>query len=651
MTDLLQTAKKRFDRVIDAESDNRELMIDDLKFAKGGTEQWPEDQRKDRVGGQFKRPMLTINRTRAFVKRITGDIRQNSPQIKLFPVDDETDPDVTEIFEGIIRHIEQSSSARTAYNTAVNFQVKAGYGVWTIETDYADDDRWEQDIFIRRKRNPFTVYIDPDAEEVCKQDMKWAFETEWIDRADFDKRYPNAELGDFSSNQVGENWERWYSKDKVRIARYWYKKPVKKTLGITFDGSVMDTSSAPYGVQFKDTREVMKNEIEAAIITADEVLDGPFPWPGKYIPIVPLYGEEDNVEGRTEYKGIVRDLQDPARMYNYWRTTAIETLALQPKTPWQATPDQIKGFEKHYDAANKANLPVLPYNPDPQAPQPPFRAAPPQPPAAMWQEALNNQEDMKAVANIYDASLGAQSNETSGIAIQRRQQESNTANYDYVDNLTLAIEQTGRILVDLIPKIYDTERAVRVLGEDGEEAIKRVNQVRPDGVFNDITTAKYDVRVSVGPSYTTRRQEAADLMIQLMQAVPGVGQTAGDLIVKNFDIPGAEEVAARIKRSLPPGLIEPDPDTEEGQAQLQAAQVDAQMQEIVQQLQFAQAQAELREKEASAAQKEADALKKQVESMQVSQELVNREEVMQIIQEEIQRTQNVPEALLGDITD
>lgn len=633
--ELLKLAKKRFKLSFEAERKNRELMIEDLKFASG--DQWHGSDRRARETDG--RPVITVNRMGQFVKNILGDIRQNSPGIKVRGVED-SDKEGAEIMEGLIRHIEQQSKAKQAYIGAADYSVKCGYGAFRIVTDFVSDDVFEQDIFIKRIRNPFTTYSDPTATEITKSDGRYWFVTETISYDEFESRYPKVDRSEWNEDSTGINGESWYSEDKVRVAEYWVKEPITKQIALLTNGETVcldeltDDAAAQYqaqGVGIERQRTAQSHKVVQYIITGTEILEDAKEFPSKYIPIIPVYGEEENIEGEVNFKGIVRDAKDPQRLYNYWRTTAAETIALQPKIPTVMTVEQIRGHEARWKQANRANLPYLLYNPDNQAP-PPSRQPPPQPPAAMWQEASIASDDMKAATGIYDSAIGAQSNETSGRAILARQRQSDTSNFVYSDNLASAIEYCGRILVDMIPKVYDSQRVVRIVGEDDVEKSVTINQDANGVKYNDITKGKYDVKIVTGPSYATKRMEAADSMIQFVQAMPQVGQVAGDLIAKSMDWPGAEEIAERLRNSIPPNVTGVDEDDPDAKAQAEAqADKSAALEDLQMQVTMKEKGAEIAQKEAKAAKDAADAQLKQLEIAQQNGDMAG------IIQDAVQQ--------------
>ena len=568
--DLLRIARERYQKAIDHDQDNRDAALEDLEFLAG--DQWPDEIRRQRQ--EDSRPILTINRMPQFVRQVTGDIRQNRPAIKVRPGDDRADDDIAEIYAGTIRNIEYASDAMTAYQIASEGAAQCGIGHFRVVTAYPSDDTFEQDIRIEAIPDHFAVTWDPHAVKKNRSDARYCFVEESLDIETFKARYPKADTSGWDFQDQGR-WGDWLTHDTVRIAEYWTIEKAKRTLAFLGDGRTIDVTDldSEDGI-YRDAetgepltvlreREVMRNQVEMRIINGSEVLEGPFEWPGKYIPVVPVLGEEIQIQRKTVRFGVIRHAKDAQRMYNFWRAAQTEKIALEPKVPWLVTVKQILGVEKIWKQANTRNLPYLPYVVDKDAPGlAPQRNAPQMGSAAMANEVLTAADDMKATTGIYDAGLGAQSNETSGVAIRARQQESDISTSAYSDNLSRAITQAGRILVDLIPKIYDTERVVRLLNEDETTKAVRINQIVVDEAgmqhkVNDLSLGKYDVYVMAGPSYTTKRDAAVDGMLELIKFAPEIGKLILDILVVNLDWPGAEEIAERIRKTLPPGIAEP----------------------------------------------------------------------------------------------
>jgi hypothetical protein len=602
---LLSEALDRFRKAEEYERENRDLAAEDFRFAAG--EQWPDQIRKEREASD--RPCLTFNRLPAFISQVVGDARQNKPAIKVLPVDSGADVDTAEIYNGLIRNIESQSRATQAYVSAFENAVTGGMGAFRILTQYSSDDSFEQDIRVERITNPFSVYWDPNAREYDKSDAQWCFVSEWITKEAFEQRYPDQVPNDWETEYTGSNTRYWSLDDKVRLAEYWCKKRVKKRIGL-IDGRVIEIQKGMEQWPFEMVREVESYKVVRYLLSGHAILEGPSDWAGRWIPVVPVYGPEEWIDERIRYRSLIRYAKDPQRQYNYWQSVITEKVALAPKSPWLVTPAMIAGLERFWNAANRENRAYLPYNPDPLAGKP-ERQQPAFVQAAELQQSAQAVDDMKATMGLYDASLGAQGNETSGRAIIARQREGDNATYAWIDNLARSIQHAGRILVDLIPRIYDTARIVRIMGEDETAEMVPINYVTPDGMkIHDLTVGKYDVEIVVGPSYATKRMEAAESMMAFMQAIPQSAQLAGDLLAKSMDWPGAEAIAERLKKGLPPGIVDEEMTPEQQQMQMQAMQE----QEELKQIQKAAAIADIELKRAQAAKAKADASKVIVEA-------------------------------------
>ena len=595
---LVTEAKKRFARCQDAESDFRKLFLEDLRFAHGDSDngyQWPDLIRNSRQ--LEKRPCLTINKTIQHNRQITNETRQNSPAVRVQPVDGGADRKTADILNGIIRHIEANSSADVAYETASEFAVDAGIGYWRITTDYISDSSFDQEIFIKRIKNPLMVYLDPDIQEADGCDATFGFVFEDILKEEFEARYPGK---DVVSWPMQGNGDEWLSSDKIRIAEYFHIVETEDTLVADEMGNVILLSALAEEVRKEAkalasrTRSVRRKEVKWDLIAGDQVLERK-DWAGTYIPIVRVVGEEVDIDGKTERKGHTRSVKDPQRMYNYWSSSATEFVALQGKTPYVGPAAAREGYENYWNTANTANHSYLPFNhvddegnpiPAPQRQQPPVMAA------AYMQGMQVASEEMKMASGQYDASMGAKSNETSGRAIRARQAEGDVATFHFIDNLSRAIRYTGKILVELIPKIYDTPRVVRILGEDGKEDTATINPGQPESVTERRTetgeieriynpgVGRYDVTVAVGPSYTSRRAEAFDAMTQMVQGNPQLMDKAGDLIMKAADFPMAEELSERLAKFLPPGVADDNESPETTKLKQDLQQCQAQLQTL-----------------------------------------------------------------------
>lgn len=570
---LIETAMKRWRRADEADRDNRNAAYEDLEFLTVPGAQWDADAKQARLG----RPCLEFNRLPTTIAQITGDIRQMRPAVKVVPVDSRGDPDTADVIAGMVRYVENRSDAPAAYFTGADQQVAAGIGHWRVGTEYGSDSTFEQEILISAIPDGIGVRWDPDAKDPTRKDARFCFVPVDMSRDVYEETYPDhpaAEVGDADLSRIGCG--DWATPDTVRVAEYWVKTPVKKRLALMPDGEIMDLTdeedlpeklarikeAEAAGAKVR-IEERAGHKIEQYLISATDVLEGPTPWAGRFIPIVPVVGVEMQIGKRRTRRGVVRFAKDAQRAYNYARSTQTEVVALQPKAPFTGTVAMFKGYEKVWQTANVENHPFLPYNPDPQAPGVrPDRVQPPVPSAGLAELTREAAEDMKAVTGVYDASLGARSNETSGKAIRARQQEGDVGSFVYIVNFSRAVRHTGAIVVDLIPHIYDTARTLRIVGEDGKVDLVQINQVGGladddaplDKIQNDVTVGAYDVAMEMGPSYTTRREAALDGMIALIQAAPQLAPLVLDLLAQAQDWPLADKIAKRIRTMLPPAI-------------------------------------------------------------------------------------------------
>jgi len=561
--DLLKDALEAFDKAAEHDDHNRKAFEDDIDFALLEN-QWPERVRRDReIDG---RPCLTVNKLAAMGRQIVNDARRNKPGITVHPVDSDGDPETAEIINGLIRNIEQSSNSEVAYDTALEHAVFGGFGYFRINTQYATDDTFDQDIVIERISNPLSVYPDCYATGADSADWNWCFVTDQMTKAQFKRQYPGAEQVDWK----GEAWRGmsspWLDGDFVQVAEYWVRDKIKRTILLLSDQTVIETevyeaNKAAFdaiGVSVVGQRDVASHQVGQHIMSGAEVLET-VEWAGKYIPIVPVYGSEVVLKGKRHFRSLIRGAKDAQRMFNYWRTSSTELVALAPKAPFIGRKGAFETDAQKWATANTQTHAFIEYD----GPEPPMRQPFAGVPAGALQEALNSSDDIKTVLGMYDASLGARSNETSGKAIIARQMEADNATFHFIDNLSRAIRHAGRILIDLIPEVYSVPRTIRVLGMDDKPEVKAVNQPVQEREENpltgqieevtkiyDLTSGRYDLTVSAGPSFASLRQEAASQMIELIRAYPDAAPVIGDLLVKNLDWPGADEIAERLSKAM-----------------------------------------------------------------------------------------------------
>jgi hypothetical protein len=593
-----------------AEQHNRTTALEDIEFARRG-EQWPEAVRAQRM--REGRPCLTINKLPTFIRQVVNDSRQNKPSMKVRPADSRADPKTADVISGLLRNIEYVSNADVAYDTGIECAVAGGFGYWRVVIDFAHDDAFDLDLLIKRVSNPFSVYGDPNSAAADSSDWDVSFVVDRLSRKQFETRYKGKARVNWDDDAWnGLNGTDWRSDEKILIAEYWEREEVDRAIVMLQDGTVLDKQELVTNedlqtllqtgvMQVHGERMTKTHKVTQRIMSGLEVLEEN-DWPGRYIPIIPVYGDEFDIEGKRFLRSLIHPAIDAQRMFNYWRTASTELVALAPKVPFIGPKGAFDDDIERWNTANTRSHPFLEYN----------GATPPQrqpldggTAAGALQEALNASDDMKAIIGIYDASLGARSNETSGRAILARQREGDISTFHFIDNLSRAIRHTGRILIDLIPHVYSAQRIIRVLGEDGKEQNVPVNQeapaidpetgqpmmqpkmqngqpvvdpmtgnpiMEPVMRMHDLSAGKYDLTVESGPSYTTRREEAAAVMTELIQAYPASAPIVAPELFKNFDFPNADKIAEKMEAQAS-GQVPPEVQKQIQEGQQQIAQL------------------------------------------------------------------------------
>ncbi len=584
---FLTTVRERYTACIEADRDNRNRARVALAFR--DLDQWDEKIKNERENDpEGARPCLVVDKLNQHVHQVVNDERQNRPQIKVRPVDDGGDVEVAKIYDGIIRHIQDRSRADIAYDTGFECAVDGGFGFWRILTEYCDPKSFDQDIRIKRIRNRFSTYLDPERQEPDGSDSNYGFILYRVTKKDFKREFGEKAVDALAGfDAAGKEFVEWYGEDWVIYAEYFWKEKKKETIVMLADpeGTVMTkaeyekSQQKSMGIPIQRERESEGCDIRWRKVTATKILeDGD--WAGYCIPIVEVIGNELDIEGKVKRAGMIRPAMDAQRVDNYSTSAFIEQVALAPRAPWTAAVGQLEGNEELWRTANRRNISVLPYKPitvEGVVVPAPQRVAPPGVSQGWLSVMEQSHYNVQAAMGRYNATLGAPSNETSGKAIRERGREGDVGSFHFSDNLARSMRHTGQIIVDMIPRIYDTKRVARIIGEDGEPGTAIVDPDLADEqtgkpiayaerqgangkiekIYN-LGVGKYDVTVAVGPSYTTRRMESADAMMEISRGNPDFLTKFGDIIFRSQDWPGAEQIAERFKKMLPPGLAQND---------------------------------------------------------------------------------------------
>ena len=578
--------------VNDSDSTNRAEALNDIKFAAG--DQWPVEIQNSR--NLESRPCLTINKIDAYIRQVTNQQRQQRPRIKVHPVNNLADYKIAQVIEGITRHIEVNSSADTAYDTAFDYAVRMGWGYWRVNYKYVREDSFDQEIYIDAIDNPFTVYFDPNSIRPDGSDAERCLITTVLDKKIFREMYPGANDGaNFQQRSTGDDTASWVTKEDIRLAEYFYIERERAKLYLLSDGTTSFGDSDSFfqrveaaGLTIVDERESFRKAVKWVKMTALEILEEKT-WAGKYIPVVPCYGAQVIVDDKRKKYGLVRFAKDPQRMYNFWRTSMTESVALAPKAKWLLAEGQDEGHENEWAMANIKSMPVLRYKQKDieGVPAPaPTRLQPEPPPAGIMEAAGAISADLQMVLGIMDPNQLPSGN-ISGKALAGQQNQVDLSNFHFYDNLTRSIAQTGRIILDLIPHIYDTQRVMRIIGSDGQPDMTTINEANEIGeVLNDVTVGEYDVVMDTGPGFQTKRQQAVEQMMPLLTGNQELFNIAGDLVFRNMDFPGADVIADRLAAMNPMANIDEKSDIPP-EAQMRLAQSEQMIQQLQQQLQAA----------------------------------------------------------------
>ena len=586
--EIMEEARKRFARAESWEAQSRMLEAVDEKFGNADSDhpdwQWLDVDYKNRTNPTENAPCLVINKTRQHCLQIINDMRQHEDGVQVRPVGGGATFAAAQVYEGLVRHVEYISNATQAYDTGVWNQVFAGIGYWRIVTEFANEDSFDTEIFIRRIANRNSVYLDCDIKEYDGSDANWGFIFDDMPREeaiaqgliDKDDIAPNSTLGSGTGS--------WVTQDHVRVAEY-FRRTNKEDELIELPpelAQMLGTPTARKSELPKELRDAIPKDLRHRKILTPEVqwikivgneIKKCEPWAGKYIPIIRIIGEETVIDGILDRKGHVRALKDPQRMYNYNSSASVQYGALQSKASWMASMESVGPYGEYWAHVNTRPPAWLPWqakdeagnaNPEPRRIEPPV-AAP------VFIEGLKiAQQELMLASGQYQAIMGAPSNETSGVAINARQRQGDNATGHYLQHRATAIRFTGKQLIDLFPKIYDTARVVQIIARDGK---RNAVQIDPDAktaheptmdesdmedaddsaitaIFNP-AVGQYDVMADVGPSFATARQEAFNAFSQIIQHNPDLVHVVGDLMFRAADFPMADEIADRLRRMVP----------------------------------------------------------------------------------------------------
>ena len=588
----IDEAKQFLKLANDGDTMNRQEALEDMKFV--GGDQWPVELQNSR--NLESRPVLTINKLDGYCRQVVNQIKQQRPRPKVHGMNSQSDEKVAEVIQGIIRHIEANSRADIAYDMAADYAVRMGWGYIRLRTDYVSEDSFDQEIFIDAVDNPFTVYYDINSVMPDGSDAERCLITTMMTKKDFEKLYPDSDTTSFTQRGTGDSQSEWITKEDIRLAEYFYTVKEKATLYLLSDGSATFAEDKDFfqrlervGISVVDKRSSYKRTVKWCKLTAVEILEEAT-LPGRYIPIVPVYGRHLVVGDKRHRFGMVRHAKDPQRMYNFWQTSLTESIALAPKAKWLMAEGQDEGHENDWAQANIKSFPLLRYKQtdiDGQPAPTPTRLQPEPPPEGILAATGLIDNDIKTMMGIFDPAQLKQGN-ISGKALNGQQQQVDLSNYDFYDNLTVSQAQVARIILNWIPEVYDTQRVMRIIGDDGKPDTVTINERNEIGeVMNDVTVGLYDVVMDTGPGYNSKREASVEAMTPILAADPNLMGQIGDLWFRNQDFPGADIIADRLATLNPLAQIDKKSDIPP-QAQMAIKQAQAQVKQLTQQMQSMQ---------------------------------------------------------------
>jgi hypothetical protein len=582
--EILMEAHEHFTAAESWERPFRERARQEFEFV-DGLKHWDAQMLEERKG----RPCLTFDRIGPAVDQVVNDARQSPPEPRLSPVGQGADKETAEVLQGLVRNIENDSNARVVWATGYEHAVKCGRGWVRILTEWEDDESFKQKIVLKRVANPFSVYPDPGADEFDYSDMRRCCITEDIEESVYKEIYPDSKAaGLFDFQSIGDQIRKdWFPKGSVRVAEYWKVITVRSRRALLEDGQIKREDEITDQDRVRTWRPVETRMVKGYKINGVEILER-WDWPGKWIPIVPIIGREVVVDGKRTVRGMVRPAMDANLSYDFMRSKEAEAIGLSPLSQWLVAKQQIENYAAKWAESNRKAYDTLEYDPimheDGQTPvPPPQRISPSVDTSAITGAIAHAADDIRATTSMYRPDMGEQTPDQSGRAILAIQRQGDNAHFNYHDNLAVSQMHALRIMLNLIPKIYDEERLETIFDPDG--SVRQVWLNKPfmetktalQKIYDVKGAARYDVTLGSGPSYASRRAQAQDQLMQLTTAIPAVMSRAADLVLKTFDVPGVDEIADRVR---PPDIQQ----SQDGQMPVppQVQQQLAQLQQLLQ---------------------------------------------------------------------
>ena len=608
---IVDEAIKRFNRAMEWESVARERFLEDLKFRHGDSDngyQWPGAVKALRDADN--RPCLTMNIIRQHNLTISNEARKNKSSVKFKAMGGGATQESANVYRDIMQYIEDKSRAQNIFTQARNFQIDGGIGWFRLVTDYVSADSMNQMPYIYPVRDPLSILVDPDRVQDDYSDINWGFAFDWVPNDQFEEAYPEiSELVGDSPLGSGTIYNGWDSKNHKAVCEY-FRRVKKKDKLVSFvhlgeRHTIRKSKLHPelHEEVLKDPltkiRDVEDATIEWYLIAGQKVIDKTT-WLGKFIPLIPIIGEETVIDGVLDRKGHTRAMKDAQRMYNYNASGQVEFGALQGKTPWTAAAKAIEQFEDIWNSANKVNHAVLPYNhtDDEGNPIPPPQRTEPPVGSPLYQQGMDTAfNQMMMTSGQWQNQMGMMGNERTGSAISKRQQQGDTATYHFQDNYEKALINLGKQIIDLVPKILDTKQVLKMQAEDGVDYELVIDPTAKEAYYEELAhdqtvvkrifnpqVGEYDIAPSVGPEYGSKREETVDALTLILTQNPGLTGIIGDILLSAMDFDKADEAARRLKRMVPPQALGTGPSQQEQLQQQQIQQLQGLLSKSLEQI-------------------------------------------------------------------
>jgi len=568
-------------------SEERDECVDDIRLAYIGDT--PESSNGVfRLPTENAGPKYRINKLIHPLNQVNGRFNQNKISGKIIPTTDSGKKEIAESMTGLMRNIEKVSKADQIYSDSFLHIASGGFSAWSMQNVFSDDDTFEQDLRIVSIPDPFySVWGDPSSRRFDTKDWEYGLVTRDISKRAFRKKYPDAAFSDFPQSFTNHGSRRmaWATDATVRIAEYWEVEFKKRKIFLMSNGEVYKEDKlklvrdelAAEGITVVKERKIEDKIVKSYISSGLEILEGPFIWPGSWIPIIPVYGYKFFLDNEFHYHGKVRFARDSQRLYEYITSSLVETIVQVPRDPYWVSEVQAEGFEDQYSTFNTKKPPFMYYKNDPENPGPPSRTGAPAVQSALIQQLQQADFDIQATMGEFRASLGIPEGDQSGTAINQLQQQSDAGSFDLVNSMANAIEFTWETGLDVIAKIYDSQRQVRILDSEDKEEVIEINKTVIDTqtgeavILNDLSVGKYDVTITVGPASKTQRQEHFQLIRSIIEFDPALAAISSDVWLELIDSPKVDKLVKRWRKiKIAEGVIEPNDEEKEEIAKEQA---------------------------------------------------------------------------------